>query len=194
MLVLTSPRGRRIATAALLAVGSSTVAAAPAAAVEPPCSTPALTQAYARWGDTNWYTLAPGETRGDFNGRGWFLLGGARVVATQLADGSSAHVLELPPGGEATSPPFCINSTYRTARAMTRSQNGSASAVVYFTYGWGRTAANPVAGGSAWAPTPSLNLNPSGSGWQLAKFTLVAGWGRGVLQVYDLYVDPYSRR
>jgi hypothetical protein len=50
-----------------------------------------------------------------------------------------------------------------------------------------------VSGGSDWNPTPSLDLYPSGSGWQMARFTFKAGLNRGVLQVYDLYIDPYSR-
>jgi hypothetical protein len=73
------------------------------------------------------------------------------------------------------------------------SVNGPAGASLFFTYGRGRTAANSVSGGSDWNPTPSLDLYPSGSGWQMATCTFKAGLNRGVLQVYDLYIDPYSR-
>jgi hypothetical protein len=102
-------------------------------------------------------------------------------------------VLELAPGARAISPRFCVDGTYQTARAMTRSVNGPAGASLFFTYGRGRTAANSVSGGSDWNPTPSLDLYPSGSGWQMATCTFKAGLNRGVLQVYDLYIDPYSR-
>ena len=193
MLALTRTLVRRTATAALLAAGLSIVAAAPAAAVGPACSTPQMTQAYADWGDSNWYTLAPGQTAGDFNGSGWILRGGARIVTTQLDDGTTGRVLELPPGAQAISPLFCVNETYRTVRAMTRSVHGAANVSLFFTYGWSRTAANTVSGGSDWNPTPSLDLSPSGTGWQLAKFTFMAGLNRGVLQVYNVYIDPYSR-
>jgi hypothetical protein len=191
---MTRERVRRLATAAVLAAGLSTIPAAPAAAFGPACSTPTMTQAYAAWGDTSWYTLTPGQTPGDFNGNGWILLGGARIVTTQLDVGTTGHVLDLPAGSQAISPKFCVDPTYRTVRAMTRSVYGPANASLSFTYFWGRTAANDVSGDSAWNPTPSLDLNPStNSGWQLAKFTLTAGQNRGELQIYNLYIDPYSR-
>ncbi len=191
---MTRDRVRRLATAAVLAAGLSTIAAAPAAAFGPTCSTPPMTQAYSAWGDTSWYTLAPGQTAGDFNGNGWILLGGARIVTTQLDDGTTGHVLELPAGSQAISPMFCVDPTYRTVRAMTRTVNGPASASLFFTYAWGRTAANSVSGSTDWNPTASLDLNPSTTGgWQHAKFTFTANLNRGELQVYNLYVDPYSR-
>ena len=194
MMSMTRERIRRLATAAVLAAGLSTIAAAPAAAFGPPCSTPTMTQAYSAWGDTSWYTLTPGQTPGDFNGNGWVLLGGARIVTTQLDDGTTGHVLQLPAGSQAISPMFCVDPTYRTVRAMTRSVNGTTTASVFLTYAWGRTAANTISGSSDWNPTPSLDLNPSSShGWQLAKFTFSTGLSHGQLQVYNLYIDPYSR-
>ena len=96
MMSMTRERVRRLASAAILAAALSTIAAAPAAAFGPACSTPPMTQAYSAWGDPSWYTLAPGQTAGDFNGNGWILLGGARIVSTQLDDGTTGHVLDLP--------------------------------------------------------------------------------------------------
>jgi hypothetical protein len=194
MMSMTRERVRRLASAAILAAALSAIAAAPAAAFGPACSTPTMTQAYSAWGDSSWYTLAPGQTAGDFNGDGWILLGGARIVTTQLDDGTTGHVLDLPAGSRAISPLFCVDPTYRTVRAMTRSVNGPAGASLFFTYAWGRTAANSVSGDSDWNPTRSLDLYPSSTGgWQLAKFKFSTGLGRGDLQVYNLYVDPYSR-
>ena len=153
-----------------------------------------MTQAYSAWGDSSWYTLTPGQTPGDFNGNGWILLGGARITTTQLDDGTTGHVLRLPAGSQAISPMFCVDPTYRTARAMTRTVNGTANASLFTTYARGRTAANSVSGSTAWNPTPSLDLQPnSAGGWQLAKFTFSAGPNRGDLEVYNLYIDPYSR-
>ena len=77
---------------------------------------------------------------------------------------------------------------------MTRSVNGPAGASLFFTYGWGHTSANSVSGDSDWNPTRSLDLHPSPTGgWQLARFRFINGLGGGDLQVYNLYVDPYSR-
>ncbi len=194
MMSMTRERVRRLASAAILAAALSAIAAAPAAAFGPACSTPTMTQAYSAWGDSSWYTLTPGQTAGDFNGDGWILLGGARIVSTQLDDGTTGHVLDLPAGSRAISPLFCVDPTYRTARAMTRSVNGPAGASLFFTYGWGHTSANSVSGDSDWNPTRSLDLDPSPTGgWQLARFRFINGLGGGDLQVYNLYVDPYSR-
>jgi hypothetical protein len=194
MMSMTRERVRRLASAAILAATLSAIAAAPAAAFGPTCSTPTMTQAYAAWGDSSWYALTPGQTAGDFNGNGWILLGGAQIVSTQLDDGTTGHVLDLPAGSRAISPLFCVDPTYRTVRAMTRSVFGAASASLVLTYAWGRTAANSISGDPDWNPTASLDLNPSATGgWQLARFRFSTGLGRGDLQVYNLYVDPYSR-
>jgi hypothetical protein len=54
MLALTRVRVLRLATAAVLSAGLSVAAAAPAAAFGgTACSTPAMTQAFASWGDSN---------------------------------------------------------------------------------------------------------------------------------------------
>ena len=170
------------------------MAVSPAVAFGPACTTPTLTQAYTAWGDSSWYTLTPGQTPGDFNGNGWTLLGGARITTTQLAGGTTGHVLHLPAGSQAISPMFCVNPTYRTVRAMTRTTNGPANASLFFSYTWGHTAANDITGTTDWNPTPSLDLSPNTTGgWQLAKFTFIAGPNHGDLEVYNLYIDPYSR-
>ena len=44
------------------------------------CSNPLLTQPFLSAKDSNWYTLLPGETPGNFDGAGWTLSGGAKVV------------------------------------------------------------------------------------------------------------------
>ena len=195
MMSMTRERVRRLASAAILAAALSAIAAAPAAAFGPACSTPTMTQAYSAWGDSSWYTLTPGQTAGDFNGDGWILLGGARIVSTQLDDGTTGHVLDLPAGSRAISPLFCVDPTYRTVRAMTRSVNGPADASLFFTYALGpylsqqrlrrlRLEPDPIARPLS-QPDRRLATRPV----QVHQ----PGWARGDLQVYNLYVDPYSR-
>jgi hypothetical protein len=38
-----------------------------------------------------------------------------------------------------------------------------------------------------------FNLAPPGSGWQMARFTLWGGGYYSAAQIYNFYVDPYSR-
>jgi hypothetical protein len=88
-------------------------AAAPSQAAVPDastCSTQAFSQPFLSAGDSNWYTLVPGQSSGSFDGAGWTLSAGARVVSTTLADGSTASVLDLPSGSKAVSPTICVTS------------------------------------------------------------------------------------
>ena len=66
------------------------------------------------FGDSNWYTLTPGESLDNFDGGGWTLTGGAQIQTTDLADGQTGSVLDLPSGSTAVSPTICVDS--RTIR------------------------------------------------------------------------------
>jgi hypothetical protein len=114
-------------------------AAAPAQAAVSPvdtsiCSNPVLSQPFVSAGDFNWYMLMPGETPGNFDGSGWTLSGGAKIVTTTIADGSTASVLDLPSGSRAVSPTICVTSAYPTARAMVRDVVGSEGIFFYVSY------------------------------------------------------------
>ncbi|MBV8432641.1 MAG: hypothetical protein JO244_15865, partial [Solirubrobacterales bacterium] len=123
---------RTISLAAVLAAVSVlvTIAVAPAEAATSSvdtsgCSSPLLSQPFLAWGDSNSYMLVPGQTADDFNGQGWQLSGGAKVVTTQLSDGTTNSVLDLPSGSKAVSPVICVSSAYPTARAMVRNVKGA---------------------------------------------------------------------
>jgi hypothetical protein len=186
-----------IATAAALAA----VNAAPAVADASSCTDPALTQAFARWGDSNWYALVGGQTPGNFDGAGWTLSGGATITPTTLADGSFATVLDVPAGGKAVSPVACVDPTYTSARTMLRRSEGwpTLSVTVSYRDGSGNWADSALTaelyGRSWWHPSASFPLQPPDtSGWQLARFTFTGtGYFDGDSQIYNLYVDPYSR-
>lgn len=167
------------------------------------CAAPALSQPFLSVGDSNWYTLAPGESAGNFDG--WTLRGGARIETAQLADGRTGSVLNLPGGSQAVSPTICVTSDYPDARTMVRNLSGSNGGAVSFSvsYAGTRSAASPqqtgvfkttgstgVAGG--WLMSDPANLQPSSTaGWQAMRITLApAGPKKAEFQIYNLYIDP----
>jgi hypothetical protein len=197
-------RKRRFSRLAAIAIAAATVLALPSAAgaVTDPsqCSQPTLTQPFTAWNDFNWYTLVDGQTPGSFDGTGWTLSGGARVVTTTLADGTTTTVLDLPSGSKAVSPTVCITSAYPTARTMVRNVKGSEGVFFYVSYAGTSTWNNPkntgqVHGtGTAWTLSGAVNVQPSNViGWQLARFTFVPGGNTSEFQIYNFYVDPRMR-
>ena len=110
-----------------MAIAAFAAAPASAATTNPldtsMCSNPTLSQPFLSVGDHNWYTLMPGESADSFAGGGWTLSGGAKIVTTKLADGTTGSVLDLPSGLKAVSPVICVTSAYPTARTTVR--NGS---------------------------------------------------------------------
>lgn len=159
------------------------------------CFDPVLSQPFANVKDSNWYTLAPGQTPGDFNGAGWTLTGGASILAGQNGAGS---VLNLPSGSQAISPPMCVASDYPTARTMVRNVVGGEGVQVYVAYAGTRTMTNAQNTGqvhgqqTAWTLSNVFNIHPGNlPGWQLVRFTLVPGGTHSDFQVYNFYVDPH---
>jgi hypothetical protein len=170
------------------------------------CTEPALSQPFLAWGDSNWYALAPGEAADDFYGTGWTLTGGAQIVNTTLADGTTGDVLDLPRGSQAVSPTICLTSAYPTARMMVRNASGSNGGSVGFSvsYAGTSTADAPLQTGTfkttgsqgaddGWMLSEPANLDPSSApGWQLMQITLSAN-GPKEFQAYNLYNDPKGR-
>jgi hypothetical protein len=157
------------------------------------CAAPTLTQPFVSIGDSNLYSLAAGESPDNFAGTGWILAGGARIIQTTLADGTTGPVLDLPGGASAVSPQMCVTSDYPTARTMVRDVVGSEGVRVGVSYaGTGVQTVGQVHGQqSAWTASNPFNVHPSTqTGWQLAQFTFVAGGKTSDFQIYDFYVDP----
>jgi hypothetical protein len=195
------------AAAALLTVGL-TVAVAPAEAAvsnssvdTSMCSNPMLSQPFMAWRDSSEYTLVPGQTPDDFNGAGWELTGGASIVTTTLADGSTASVLDMPSGSVAVSPLICVTSAYPTARAMERDVKGAEGVAFDVSYEAATDAGQkPRNTGqmhgdhSSWTAVNPVNLQPQNeSGWQPMRIVLAAGGKTSEFQIYNLYVDPRMR-
>jgi hypothetical protein len=189
---------RSLTLGTLLAALAATPAQAAATVVDTSmCSAQAFSQPFLSVGDSNWYTLVPGKSSNGFDGAGWVLSGGAKIVTTRLADGSTSSVLDLPSGSKAVSPTICVTSSYPTARAMVRNVVGSEGVFFYVSYQGTSTWDTPKntgqvhGSGAAWTPVTPVNLQPyNTSGWQPMRITLVPGGKTSEFQLYNLFVDP----
>lgn len=181
--------------AATRANRSSSQTVAGSASLTSSCAAPGLTTPFTAYDDDNSYALVPGESPNDFAGAGWNLSGGAKIVSTTLADGTTGDVLDLPSGGVAVSPPMCVTDGYPTARAFIRSVAGSGDVDMNAVYMSSSSSASTIgtiaASTSGWSLSPALNTNPSSvSGWEYAWFTFLGQGSGDESQLYDLYIDP----
>ena len=165
------------------------------------CAAPTLVQPFLSAPDSNWYTLAPGQSSDAFSGAGWTLSGGASVMTETLGDGQTGPVLDLPSGSAAISPPMCVSSDYPTARTEVRDVVGSEGVHAYVAYAGTKTATKAQDVGqihgqqSGWTLSDSFNIHPGDlTGWQLVRFTFVPGGKSSNFQIYDFYVDPRMSR
>jgi hypothetical protein len=193
-----------LTTASLLAAVAGPATAATAAAADTSdCVARAVFQPFASFKDTNWYFLAPG---GDFStpsaaaDAGWQLAGGAAVVSTAQADGSDGYVLDLPSKAVAVSPPMCITTDYPRARMSVRNVVGGEGVQFSVSYAgtptWlaPKTTGQVHGGAMQWQAAAPINLQPTKtSGWQVVRFTFVAGGTKSRFQVDDVWVDPRMR-
>ena len=161
------------------------------------CAEQSFSQPFLYAGDLNLYTLLPGESPGNFEGDGWELSGGASVVTTTLAGGSTSQVLDLPSGSKAVSPVICVTSLYPTARGVVRNVKGAEGVFFYVEYEGTSTWEHPKntgqvhGSGTAWTAATPVNLQPyKVLGWQPMRITLVPGGKTSDFQIYNLYVDP----
>jgi hypothetical protein len=196
------PRTALAACGALLVLGAGSAQAA-----SPPdtstCEAPVLSQPFLYANDSNYYKLAPGQSSGSFDGKGWVLSGGAKIKQTKLENGKPGPALDLPSGSQAVSPTFCVSSEYPTARTMVRNVVGSEGVFFYVSYGGTNTWEAPKNTGqvhgdhSEWTLSDPVNMQPENIvGWQLVRITLVAGGNPSNpsdFQVNNLYIDPYRR-
>jgi hypothetical protein len=192
---------RRAASLAVLfaAVAGGSAQAAPVVTPEA-CSQPDynFSQPFSTFHDSNWYTLAPGQSVNSFDGTGWTLSGGAKLVTTTLADGSTGTVLDMPAGAMAVSPPMCVSAAYPSARAQVRDLVGAPSIRLFVQYTNTKSWQKPIAAGTfagkpQWANSQPLDLHPGNLyGWQQETFTLYGGDKGTDAQVYNFYVDPHS--
>jgi hypothetical protein len=180
------------------AATTTQIPATPASADPATCASPSMSQTFLSVKDRNWYTLAPGQSPEGFTGSGWTLANGAEIVTTQLQDGQSGSVLNLPSGAVAVSPPICVTSDYPTARTLVRNVVGGEGVQFYVSYAGTRTWDQPQNTGqlhgqqNKWTVSDSVNVQPDHHtvGWQIVRFAFVAGGRTSDFQVYNFYVDP----
>lgn len=164
------------------------------------CTPPDLSQPFLTAGDSSWYTPAPGQSPAGFDGTGWTLSGGAKVVETQLPDGTTESVLDLPAGSKAISPVMCVTSDYPEARAVVRALAGGGGVAMSVAYQGTTTWSHPEHSadlngpGNRWGLSGRANIRPGHrSGWQLVQFTLQPKGDHNEFQVHDFEVDPRCR-
>jgi hypothetical protein len=198
---------RRALGASVLAACAMTLPASALAATTSTssCVAPTVSQPFLAWGDTNSYFLAAGQTVGHFSGQGWTLSGGASIVVTTMADGTTGTALDLPAGSSAVSPQLCVTSDDPDARTMIRNLSGSNGGKVGFSvsYAGTSTATAPQQTGTfnttgsggvgaSWLLSETAALTPSSvSGWQMMQITLApSGPKKSDFQLSNLYLDP----
>jgi hypothetical protein len=166
------------------------------------CDDGALTQPFARYGDTAEY-----KTVGTFEDgtAGWALTGGAKVVSgnetAHAAGAGDARSLSLPAGSTATTPPVCVGLNEPTLRFFAKRDSGLLSSVV--------VAVQVQTSLGVWVPLPlGVDLggawHPSGKMLILAnllpllppdrtavRFTFAPLLGSS--QIDDVFVDPMHR-
>lgn len=164
------------------------------------CQPPTVDQPFLAWKDTNYYTLVPGENQYGFTGLGWTLADGASIKAATVQTGAAADVLDLPSGSVAISPPMCVSSAFPTARTMVRDVAGAEGVQVYVAYAGQHSENQPQNVGQVhgqqtqWTLSNSFNVQPGNSpGWELVRFTFVAGGKTSDFQLYNFYVDPRAK-
>jgi hypothetical protein len=175
--------------------GAGSALAAEAAPDTSSCAEPELFQPFLWSQDSGFYTLVPGQDEAGFNGEGWTLSGGAKVVS----DGGR-NLLDLPSGSKALSPTICVTSEYPRARMMVRNVVGSEGVFFYVSYAGTPTWSKPKNTGQVHGTGTVLTLSdpvnlqpPSVSGWQLVRFTLIPGGKASDFRICEFWVDPFAR-
>jgi hypothetical protein len=164
------------------------------------CNEAALSQPFARWGDTSSYELVPG---GDFEGSlaGWTLSGGAaRVPGSEpygVTGSVGAYSLDLPAGASVQSPFTCVDAAYPTFRFFAHNDSLLSTVLVQVVYktplGTVALPLGAVALSTSWQPTlPMLTgsvvtgLLSGGTAEAALRFTALTGSS----QIDDVFVDP----
>jgi hypothetical protein len=186
---------------------NETVQADETAATEESCVDPEVAAHLSPFGDQRSYFLAPG---GDFEAgtTGWQLSGGARVVGGNEPFGvlgGGASSLQLPAGGSATSPVFCVDLNYPTFRFLATQQQLAADAglevdVIYPEIAKGNVhKAATYKSQKEWKLMKDVKLDPQRAGktagWRRValRFRVPATKKGAVWNVDNILVDPRCR-
>ena len=215
---------RRILTTAALAAAALTCSAAPAladdgytteqvaptwtAASAESCADPDTSPLLAGFKDNDFYAVAPG---GDFESgaAGWELDGGAAIGASSEGLlGASNGALELPVGGSATSPTFCVDERYPHFRLAYAPGTGTVDTTMRVDVLYPGLQKDNVHKAKdltakrdkSWALSDRIKLDPlrglkKGAGWRLVALRLSVTDGKpgAMVRVDDVLIDPRAR-
>jgi hypothetical protein len=185
-----------------LAVGLIGVPTAQAA-----CTTTPTTKAFAAFGDTANYSLAPAGTF-ESGATGWSLSGASVVNGSEsykVHGSTDTRSLAISATGTAASAPFCVAIQHPTFRFFARRTSGTWGVLnvkVRWTDASGATQETVVGSWSgadtAWHATSSFNLAQVLGIWNsdqafTARIVFDPEDSGGAWAVDDVYVDPYSR-
>jgi hypothetical protein len=171
------------------------------------CTAPQAVSAFASFGDSRDYVLAPGGSFEDKHLDGWQVqkaktdAGGSPLELAK--DDDNKQSLKVPAGGSALSPAMCVDLHYPTMRLMTKAQKNKGELQVEVIY---PDSEDPVfhpvgtvtAGASdKWQASADIPVLPERGGAAAGmrrvalRFTSVAANGNaGDWKIDDLYVDP----
>jgi hypothetical protein len=191
---------------AAVAATAGAASAAPPSIASATCPWPSQSQAFAGWGDSNSYFLAPG---GDFkNTSGWAFSGGAGVASGGAGYNSAdTNSLALPTtSAAATTPTFCVTSQAPVFRMFIKNSganghiDGQLAIYLNFTGADGKAQQVKIAGltvkSTSWTLTDPISFiqyisTPLKSGIANISFTVKPNDNHGNWQIADIYVDPW---
>jgi hypothetical protein len=169
------------------------------------CSTSGSAAAvFSPFGDLSNYEPVPGGSFEANNLQKWTLTKESIVSGNEpwyVGSSRDSQSLSITSGGQAVSPPVCVDASRPWWRFFATSQNGATASTLSMWAQWtnadGTIGTTPVTTLNAsdyqsWAPTPQLVLGSEiGTGTAVNAnlyFTTTGKW-----QIDDIYVDPYSR-
>jgi hypothetical protein len=180
----------------LLTIGATmgTLVAMPGAALAAECPVQVTTQAFAQFGDTNEYFLAPG---GAFEELSWTKFGNVALSPQHdpfdLAEGSySVHLT----GGESVrSMPICVDRTTPHLRFVAKGRD-QLDVEVRVSYRGSTDSSSGSVSGSAhreWAPSRFVSLKTDHLAAGESATATVTFRSQGDWRVDNVFVDPYRR-
>jgi hypothetical protein len=199
---LSAARGR-LGVLLLISAILAALAAAPrsSAATSPSCNYGPASHPFASWGDVASYTLVPGGSF-ESGALGWTLAGGARVVSGNESyyanSPSDSHLLALPTGSSATTPPFCVSLNRPTIRVFVANDGSTSSRLRVKVVYRGLLGVLGVLDGGTFSAGPKWNASPimlatlnAPLGTKSAQFVFTPADSSGAWRIDDLYVDPW---
>jgi hypothetical protein len=177
----------------------------PALAASTSCTTPGNASAvFSPFGDTSNYIAVPGGSFESSNTQKWTLTKETLVAGNEpwyVNSTKDTQSLSLTSGGQAKSPPVCVDATRPWWRFFATSHNGSNASTLSVWAQWtdstGKVQITPVttllaSNYQSWAASPQLVLGSAiGTGTAVNANLFFSTTGKW--QIDDVYVDPYAR-